>query len=152
MQELATVESVDLQKYSGKWYSIANLPTRFQQNCKCTTAEYQPKDGYVQVYNRCYNSKKEKWEDITGKAFPVKNSNNSKLKVQFFWPFRGKYWIIGLAGDYSYAMVGHPNRQYLWLLSRTPQIDEQLYKGLLNKAAHMGFDVSKMEKTVHNCY
>jgi apolipoprotein D and lipocalin family protein len=85
---------------------------------------------------------------IKGKAFVEKGSNNAKLKVQFFWPFRGKYWIIDLADDYSYAVVSHPNRKYLWILSRTPKMDPQVYKGILERARQQGLDVSKLNMTV----
>lgn len=150
-KKLETVRSVDLKKYSGKWYEIAALPTRFEKNCKCTSAGYELKDDYVKVINRCYNTKKEKWEGIEGKAFPVKNSSNSKLNVQFFWPFKGKYWIIKLADDYSYAIVGHPKRKYLWILSRSVEMDNKQYQELLQFVKNQGYDISKIKKTSHNC-
>ena len=121
IQELETVQSVDLEKYSGIWYDIAHLPVSFMKDCSCTTAEYMlvPK-GYVKVINRCYNESSGKWKSITGKAFVIPNSGNSKLKVQFFWPFKGDYWIIELDKDYNFAVVGNQSRKYLWILSRTP--------------------------------
>ena len=101
-QTLKTVQNVDLNKYSGKWYEIASYPQRFQKGCHCTTAEYTLSEkGYVIVINRCKkDSINGKQPFIQGKAFVVKNSGNAKLKVQFFWPFRGKYWIIDLSNDY----------------------------------------------------
>ena len=86
---------------------------------------------------------------IKGKAFVEKDSGNAKLKVQFFWPFRGKYWIIDLADDYSYAVVSHPNKKYLWILSRTPQMDAQVYEQILLRLKSKGFDLDKIQKTVH---
>ena len=116
-QTLQTVPKVDMEKYSGKWYEIASYPQWFQKGCHCTTAEYTISEkGYVIVENRCNkDSVKGKSSYIKGKAFVEKNSGNAKLKVQFFWPFKGKYWIIGLADDYSYAVVSHPNKKYLWI-------------------------------------
>lgn len=114
-QPLETVKQVDLKQYAGRWYEIASYPQRFQQGCHCTTAEYtwHPK-GYVVVENRCNrDSLQGKESYIRGKAFVEPGTGNAKLKVQFFWPFRGSYWIIDLADDYSYAVVGHPNREYL---------------------------------------
>ncbi len=146
-----TVDFVNLEKYSGKWYEIAALPTRFERNCTCTSAEYQPGEGFLKVINRCYNTKTNQWESIEGKAFPVKNTNNSKLKVQFFWPFKAKYWIIKLADDYSYAMVGHPKRKYLWILSRSVEMDNHQYQELLQYAKNEGYDISKIKKTSHHC-
>lgn len=145
-QTLQTVPNVDLKKYSGKWYEIASFPQLFQKGCNCTTAEYTLTDkDYVIVENRCKKgSISGKQTYIKGKAFVVKNSGNAKLKVQFFWPFKGKYWIIDLADDYSYAVVGHPNRKYLWILSRTPILNETLYQQIILRVKEKGFDVTKI--------
>lgn len=148
-QTLQTVPYVDLNKYAGKWYEIASFPQSFQKGCKCTTAEYTLTDkGFVIVENRCFkNSIDGKETYIKGKAFVVENSGNAKLKVQFFWPFRGKYWIIDLADDYSYAVVGHPNRKYLWILSRTPFMNDAVYQQTIAKIKEKGFDISKLNIT-----
>jgi apolipoprotein D and lipocalin family protein len=148
-QTLETVPYVDLKKYAGKWYEIASFPQRFQKNCNCTTAEYTLTDkGYAIVENKCNKgSINGKQSYIKGKIFVVENSGNAKLKVQFFWPFRGKYWIIDLADDYSYAVVGHPNREYLWILSRTPTMNEVLYQQILSRIKEKGFDISKIAIT-----
>ena len=148
-QTLQTVPSVDLKKYAGKWYEIASFPQRFQKGCTCTTAEYTPTDkGYIIVENRCNkDSINGKPTYIKGKAFVVENSGNAKLKVQFFWPFKGKYWIIDLADDYSYAVVGHPNRKYLWILSRTSKMPDNIYQQILSRVKEKGFDVSKIKIT-----
>lgn len=149
-QELQTVSKVELDKYAGKWYEIASFPQSFQKGCYCTTAEYTlSKKGYVIVENRCNkDSVKGKQSYIKGKAFVKKNSGNAKLKVQFFWPFKGKYWIIDLADDYSYAVVGHPNKKYLWILSRTSKMDEHVYDEIISKLKSKGFDISKVQKTM----
>ena len=146
---LQTVPYVDLQKYAGKWYEIASFPQRFQKGCNCTTAEYTlSKKGYVIVENRCNkDSMNGKQTYVKGKAFVVENSGNAKLKVQFFWPFRGKYWIIDLADDYSYAVVGHPNKKYLWILSRTTKLEDTTYQQIISRIKEKGFDISKIKKT-----
>ncbi|MFT6868482.1 MAG: apolipoprotein D and lipocalin family protein [Cyclobacteriaceae bacterium] len=148
-QKLQTVPYVDLKKYAGKWYEIASFPQRFQKGCFCTSDEYTTTDkGFVTVENRCNkDSINGKQSYIKGKAFVVENSGNAKLKVQFFWPFRGKYWIIDLAEDYSYAVVGHPNRKYLWILSRQPKLDEGVYDSIINRLEEKGFDLSKLKIT-----
>ncbi len=148
-QPLQTVANVDLNKYLGKWYEIASYPQRFQKGCHCTTAEYSlsPK-GYIIVENRCNKDSVDgKQAYIKGKAFIDKNTGNAKLKVQFFWPFKGKYWIIDLADDYSYAVVSHPNRKYLWILSRTPKMKDEVYKQILSRLKENGFDLSKLKVT-----
>lgn len=148
-QGLQTVPYVDLNKYSGKWYEIASYPQRFQKGCHCTTAEYTLSDkGYVIVENRCNrDSVNGKRSYIKGKAFVERNSGNAKLKVQFFWPFKGKYWIIDLADDYSYAVVSHPNKKYLWILSRTSKMDNTVYQQIISRLKSNGFDLSKIKIT-----
>ncbi len=149
--KLETVAKVDLEKYAGLWYEIALYPVVFEKGCSCTTAEYvlTGKD-YVKVINRCRKGGVDGKESvIEGKAFIVKGSNNAKLKVQFFWPFKGSYWIIGLADDYSWAIVSHPNRKYLWVLSRTPQLQEGVYEKILQIIREKGLEPEKMIKTLH---
>jgi len=150
---LETVPSVDLQKYMGKWYEIAAFPQRFEKGCHCTAAEYEMTDkGYVRVINTCRKDSPDgKVSQAKGKAFVVKGSNNAKLRVQFFWPFRGDYWIIDLAEDYGYAVVGAPDRKYLWILSRTPQMDPVLYQNIVDRVARKGFDISKLARADQSC-
>lgn len=150
-QELKTVNYVDLNKYAGLWYEIASFPQSFQRGCTNTTATYTlSKKGYVIVENRCNrDSVNGKQSYIKGKAFVTPKSGNAKLRVQFFWPFRGKYWIIDLADDYSYAVVGHPNRNYLWILCRTPQMDAAVYNSIIEKIKANGFDIGRLKKTIH---
>lgn len=148
-QELETVPYVDLEKYAGEWYEIASFPQSFQKGCTCTKATYSAnEDGTIKVENSCNLPEKGKTKTSTAKAFVEDGSGNAKLNVQFFWPFKGKYWIIDLAKDYSYAVVGHPNRKYLWILSRTPEMDQATYDGILQRAEEKGFDLEKLEKTI----
>ena len=149
-QPLKAVPFVDLKKYAGLWYEIASFPQRFQKGCNCTTAEYTlTNKGYVTVENRCNKeSVNGKQSYIKGKAFVVANSGNAKLKVQFFWPFKGKYWIIDLADDYSYAVIGHPNKKYLWILSRTPKMNDANYQQIISRISEKGFDISKIKLTI----
>ena len=149
-QPLETVDSVDLQRYQGTWYEIASFPQRFQKGCHCTSATYTAtQEDFVVVENRCRKDSINGEESyIKGKAYIVKNSNNAKLEVEFFWPFKGDYWIIDLDKDYQYAVVGHPNREYLWILSRTPQMSDSLYTEITKRIADKGFDLSILQKTV----
>ena len=149
-QELQTVPYVDLNRYLGKWYDIASFPQSFQKGCSCTTAEYSlNKDGSITVINRCNKEGKEKVSK--GKAKVKDKKTNAKLSVTFFWPFKGKYWIIDLAEDYSYAVVGHPNRKYLWILSRTKTLDPQTYAGILDRIKAKGYDLAPLKKTEQQC-
>lgn len=147
---LETVPSVDVKRYEGKWYEIASFPFSFQNGCTCTTAEYRLReDGVLSVINTC--NKEGEISQADGKAFVVEGSNNAKLRVQFFWPFRGDYWVIDLADDYSYAVVGVPNRKYCWILSRTKTMDEGIYAGIVERVRSKGFDVTNFNRTVQNC-
>jgi apolipoprotein D and lipocalin family protein len=118
--ELEVEPHVELEKYLGKWYEIAHLPARFQEGCSETTAVYSlSRDGNVSVLNEC--RRKGKIKQAKGKAKVVDKATGAKLKVIFFWPFYGDYWIIKLGHNYEYAVVGTPDRRYLWILSRTPK-------------------------------
>jgi apolipoprotein D and lipocalin family protein len=148
--ELEVVDTVDLSRYAGRWYEIARLPNRFQKKCvDSVSATYTLRsDGKVDVVNRCRKANGE-YTTAKGKAKVVDKKTNAKLKVTFFWPFYGDYWILDLGPDYEYAVVGAPNRDYLWILSRTPEIDNQLYERLLAKMATRGFETQRMIRTSH---
>lgn len=139
---------VELKRYLGKWYEIAHLPTRFQKDCTDTTATYTlSEDGAISVLNECRRNGKVK--QAKGKAKVVDKNSGAKLKVTFFWPFYGDYWIINLGKDYDYAVVGTPNRKNLWILSRTPQMDDKLFSQLIESVKSKGFNVDKLIKTKH---
>jgi apolipoprotein D and lipocalin family protein len=145
---LNTVPSVDLKRYAGKWYEIARYPNRFQRNCTGdVTANYTLRaDGKVAILNSC-REKEGKTNQAKGTAKVADRQSNAKLKVTFFWPFYGDYWIVDLAPDYSYAIVGEPKRDYLWILSRKPQMDANLYNLLLEKIRAAGYDPTRLVKT-----
>ena len=144
---LDVISHVELEKYLGKWYEIAHLPAKFQEGCDETTATYTLlKDGNISVLNQC--TKNGKMKQAKGKAKIVDKDSNAKLKVTFFWPFYGDYWIIKLGDEYDYSVVGTPDRKYLWILSRTPQMNDKLYSQLLEYAKSKGFDVNKVIKTL----
>lgn len=149
---LLTVPAVDLPRYMGKWYEISAFPQRFQEGCHCTTAQYALKAGYVEVLNSCLKgSARGKVDTAIGKAFVVAGSNHAKLRVQFFWPFKGNYWILYLDAAYSRALVGSPDRQYLWILARTRELDAHTYQQLVQKAQQLGFDTSKLRLSDQSC-
>jgi apolipoprotein D and lipocalin family protein len=146
---LEVVPHVDVKKYLGKWYEIAHLPFRFEEGCSDITATYSlSKDGTISVLNEC--KKNGKVKRAKGKAKVVDKNTGAKLKVTFFWPFYGDYWIINLGNDYEYAVVGTPNRKYLWILSRTPQMDDKLFSQLIELAKSKGFDIENLIRTSHS--
>jgi apolipoprotein D and lipocalin family protein len=143
---LEVVPHVDLAKYLGKWYEIAHLPAKFQEGCSETTATYTlSEDGNISVLNECKRNGKIK--QAKGKAKVVDKATGAKLKVTFFWPFYGDYWIIKLGENYDYSVVGTPNRKYLWILSRTPNMDSKLFSELTEFAKSKGFDVNRLIMT-----
>jgi apolipoprotein D and lipocalin family protein len=146
---LEVVPKVELEKYLGKWYEIAHLPAGFQKNCEQTTATYSLlNDGSISVLNEC--TRHGKYTKAKGKAKVVDKTTNAKLKVTFFWPFYGDYWIIKLGDAYDYAVVGTPNRKYLWILSRIPQMDNALLSQIMEFVRSNGFDVENLIKTSHS--
>lgn len=144
---LETVPKVDLDRYLGRWYEIARYPNSFERKCdRDVTAEYSiKKNGDIRVVNSCVESSG-KIARAVGTAKIVDKSTNSKLKVSFFWPFYGKYWIIDLGPDYDYAVVGEPSRRYLWILSRTPDMPDDLYREITGELATKGYEASKLVK------
>ena len=151
------VPSVDLERYAGLWHEVARLPNRFQDDCACcVTATYRLRDdGRLTVVNACRTADGTP-KSVEGEAKLAKNDGpTSKLKVRFapgFLSFLGfvwgDYWVLDLAPDYSHALVGSPDRKYLWLLSREPAMEETTYTGVLEGAAAMGFDIGRIQRTV----
>ncbi len=150
MKPLETVSFVDLDRYVGQWYEIARYHHRFQEGCVGSRATYTMRDdGRITVVNECYDkSFSGKLRSVKGKAWVVDPDSNARLKVSFFWPFAGDYWIIDLGRDYEYAVVGHPDRKYLWILSRTPVLDEKVYQDILARLHMQEYDTAKLVRTV----
>ena len=143
---LPTVAHVDLERYAGLWYEVARLPVRFEKGCQHVTAEYTLRpDGKVGVRNTCHQgSIGGPITTATATARAV-DGTNSKLKVQFFWPFEGNYWILALdKTDYRYALVGEPSRESLWILSRTPHLEPALRDQLVARGRALGFPVENL--------
>jgi apolipoprotein D and lipocalin family protein len=147
---LEVVDSVDLDRYLGRWYEIASYPAWFQKNCTAVTADYSLReDGRIKVINSCRKGTLDgKAKQSTGRAKVVDPTTNAKLKVSFFGPFWGDYWIIDLDPDYQWAVVGVPNRKYLWILSRTPQMDAALYDEIIARLPARRYDPTRLNRTL----
>jgi apolipoprotein D and lipocalin family protein len=147
---LRTVASVDLDRYLGTWYEIARYPHRFQEGCVASMATYTKRDdGRIRVVNTCREGTPDgKLRRAEGVAWVAKRAPSSaRLLVQFFWPFRGDYWIIELDPDYRHVVVGHPSRTYLWILARSPHMDEPTYQELRRRIAAHGYDLTPLQRT-----
>lgn len=148
---LDVVDEVDLDRYLGRWYEIASFPHRFQRGCVATTANYtRLEDGRIRVENECrqgsFDGELRRVEGVAWVADP--NESSAKLEVRFFWPLSGDYWIIELDPDYRYAVVGHPSRDYLWILARNRTLDPAVYQRLLGRVERVhGYDLDRLERT-----
>jgi apolipoprotein D and lipocalin family protein len=148
---LQTVNSVDLNRYMGDWYEIARTPNRFQSRCVSdTSAHYElMPNGKVSIKNECRIGNG-KMEIAKGKGSVEDKDSKAKLRVSFFWPFSGDYWIIVLDKDYRYAVVGEPDRKNLWVLSRTPSLDQHTYDEILKRIQAQGYEISRVQKTTQS--
>jgi apolipoprotein D and lipocalin family protein len=150
MKSLETVNFVDLNRYVGQWYEIARYHHKFQKDCVGSKATYTLRDdGKIAVVNECYDKTfSGKLRTAKGKAWVVDKNTNARLKVSFFWPFAGDYWIIDLGENYEYAVIGHPTRKYLWILSRTPVMAEEVFQAILNRLEKQGYNTADLIITV----
>ena len=144
-----TVGFVDVNRYMGTWYEIAFIPQFFSKGCFCSRAHYSlQKNGEVEVYNSCNkNSVDGDLSDVTGSARVVDSQSNAKLKVSFFWPFSGDYWIVGLDKDYRYAVISNKKASSLWILSRTPKLASSDLQAALKIAQENKIPVQKLTYT-----
>ena len=146
---LDTVSSVDLERYTGTWYEIARLPQSFEKGCVGVTATYQKRsDGKIDVLNTCHQETLDgpsRAAHGTGKV--VDSETNAKLKVTFFWPFYGDYWILELGPNYEYSVVGSPDRGSFWILSRTPTLPADQIQGIVSRFTEKSFDLSTLYRT-----
>lgn len=140
-----SVSSVDLARYVGTWHEIARFAMYFQNQCVGdVTANYSAMDnGKIKVINRC-RTKDGEFDQAEGTASVVDNTGNAQLKVSFFWPFRADYWVIGLDPDYRWAVVGNPNRKYLWILSRTKTMTPTDLAAAKASATAQGFALQQL--------
>ena len=145
-ENVKPVDNFKLEKYLGKWYEIARLDHSFERGLTRVTAEYSLRDdGAVRVLNRGYRAKENTWKEITGKAYFVKGSDQGHLKVSFFGPFYGSYIVFELDHEnYQYSLVCGPDKSYLWILARTPVLQEDIKHMLIAKAAALGFESNKL--------
>lgn len=145
------VGDFQLDRYLGRWHEIARLDHSFERGLTRVTADYSRRpDGGITVVNRGYSTDKSKWKEAEGKAHFVGRPDQGHLKVSFFGPFYGSYVIAELDKDYQYSLVTGPNTSYLWILARTPTLDDEVKQRLLAKAASLGVDTSKLIFVPHD--
>ena len=145
------VQNFELDRYLGSWYEIARLDHSFERGLSNVTAQYSLQDdGGVRVINRGYSAKKGEWKEAEGKAFFVGGEDQGYLKVSFFGPFYGSYVVFELDHDnYEYAFISGPDRSYLWLLSRTPEVDDETMRRFEEQARSLGFNLDELVLVSH---
>jgi apolipoprotein D and lipocalin family protein len=149
---LRVAPEVDLARYAGTWYEIARLPNRFQQSCASDTkATYTLSgNGKIAVLNECRTADG-RVKSAKGTAHVAsKTGPNTKLKVTFFWPFYGDYWIIDLDPNYRWAVIGEPDRKYFWILARDRHIEGSLFEQIIARATAQGYDLKNLIRTEHS--
>jgi apolipoprotein D and lipocalin family protein len=145
-ENVKPVDHFNADKYLGKWYEIARLDHSFERGLSKVSASYSLRDdGGIRVINSGYDAQKQQWKEAEGKAYFVNGADQGYLKVSFFGPFYGAYIVVELDHEnYQYSLVSGPNKSYLWILSRTPQMNQEIQNRLVEKAATLGFDTGKL--------
>ncbi len=147
-EPLPTVEAVDLERYLGEWYVIANIPYFGERGNVAGRAIYRMRDDGrmddIYLYRRGNFDNPER--RLEGVAWVVDEQSNARWKVRFYWPFTFDYYIVGLDPDYQWSMVGHPSQRYAWIMAREPRMDVELYQELLSRFDELGFDSSRLQK------
>ncbi len=151
-ESIPAVKQISIPQYLGTWYEIVRMPHWFENGLEKTTATYTlRKDGDIDVLNKGWNVEKQEWKEANGKAWIPDSTAGALLRVRFFWPFASDYKVIALdTAAYSYSMITSGTKDYLWILSRTPKMQDSLYQHLIKQAIDFGFDVSKLHKVSHD--
>jgi apolipoprotein D and lipocalin family protein len=145
-----TVAQVDVDRYIGTWVQQGLIPNRFQKMCAANTKATYARDGAgLSVLNQCLDADGKPVE-AQGVAKIVEGSGNAKLRVSFFRPFYGDYWVLALDPDYQWVLVGDPTREYGWVLSRAAQLNDATYNGILDKAVTLGYDKTRFVRSINN--
>ncbi|OZS43605.1 lipocalin family protein [Photobacterium sanguinicancri] len=149
--DIEPVKAFDINRFLGQWYEVARLDHSFESGLSNVTATYEMrKDQGINVVNRGFSADKEQWSEAIGKAYFVDKTDVGHLKVSFWGPFYSSYVVFELGDNYDYAFVSGYNKDYLWLLSRTPQVDPSIMKKFLADAKKKGFDTSKLIMVEHS--
>lgn len=139
------INKLDLKKYSGTWYSLYSIPTIFDKGSRETTTKYTlNKDGFYNVFTTYKKSNEEKVYSRNSKMFPSEDGDNGELQAQFVWPIKVDYWIIELADDYSYVVVGHPNHKFLFIMSRNQTMPKKTHDEIVARCKAKGYEVAKL--------
>lgn len=139
------IEKVDFKKFGGTWYSLSSIPTMFDKGSRETTTHYNwnNEDACYNVVTTC-KEEDNKIRTVKSKIIPVKGNTDGQMKAQFIWPIKVDYWLVDLAADYSWAVVGHPDYRFLFIMSRKPSMDKKVYDEIVSRCKSMGYPVEKL--------
>ncbi len=145
---LQTVDSVDLSKYAGLWYEVIHLPSRLQEGCQDSTATFSLRnDGEIDILNSCRDKHDGSLHHTNGRGWSIDKSHNARLMFSFFWPFRSEYLIIDQGKEYEYSVICTPDRKRLWVISRTPKLNGDVFESILQHLEKQGFNRDSFVKT-----
>ncbi|TKC05644.1 hypothetical protein FA048_18195 [Pedobacter polaris] len=145
------VNTIDYKAFAGKWYSLYSIPTLLDKNWKQTTEIYTlVDDEHYEVYTTYHKEGKLEEKSLTSKLFFNNAKPDGDMEAQFLWPFKIGYWVIELADDYSYVVVGHPDEKYLFIMAREPQIEPELLRGIIERCRQMGYDTGELVSQEHS--
>ncbi|WP_231462733.1 lipocalin family protein [Pedobacter sp. Leaf132] len=143
------IAKIDFNKFQGKWYSLTSIPTFLDKKWRKTIENYTLKDNRFDVFTTYYKQGEAEEQSIKSKLFFYSDEPDGKMKAQFFWPIKVGYWVIELPQDYSYLVVGHPDKKYLFIMSRKPNLDKNLMQQIVERCKNKGYDVSKLVSQEH---
>jgi apolipoprotein D and lipocalin family protein len=147
MQHPVMPEKLDLLRYSGKWYVVGSIPTRFDKDWNYITETYMIRqDGTIDISTTYIKTGSTETKELRSKGFPKKEEKNLKWQVQFFWPFKVDYLIEEIPEDYSYVVVGHPKQKFLYIMSRNKAMDPTLYTAIVKRCKEKGYNISELRK------
>lgn len=150
MEKNVPVAKLDLKKYSGTWYSLYSIPTIFDKGSRETTTKYTlNKDGYYNVFTTYKKPGDNKVYSRNSKMFPSDEGDKGELQAQFIWPIKVDYWIIELADDYSYVVVGHPDHKFLFIMSRNQTMPKKTHDEIVSRCKAKGYEVAKLTSQLH---
>jgi apolipoprotein D and lipocalin family protein len=144
------VDKLDVNRFAGKWYSLYSIPTMFDKGSRETTTTYTlNNDGYYNVFTACKKGDDNETKTYKSKLFPEDSADGS-MRAQFVWPIKIDYWVIELADDYTYVVVGHPDHKFLFIMSRKPVMDKKLHDEIVARCKAKGYDVDKLVSQQHH--
>ena len=145
------VQKVDIMSYAGKWYSLYSIPTFMDKHWRQTTETYviHP-DGFYAVFTTYKIPGQDQQKFVRSKLFVIRVTGNAEFKAQYIWPFTVDYWVIELADDYSYVVIGHPKQKYLFIMARKPELDKDLLEKIIARCAKKGYDTERLVSQGHH--